>query len=323
MTLGLSAVLLLALAVPRRLDLERAPAALAATICFLALLLRALTAIFFAIFVVLFLPATELFTLLSHWCIDAVIPFIADHLPLDGHAVGDAALVAPSFALVVSVLSVTFGLWQAARRVGELMSKRSIGPGPRDSLILGDGDVVVAAAGFRRPRILISAGALVAFDDEELDASLEHEQGHISRNHRFVLVAAEVCRALARFLPGTAATADELRYHLERDADDYAVRRHHEPSALASAICKAATAQLGGPALALSGGPVTRRLGRLLDGPPAVSARRLLGLRLCAGVLTVLVATSIAALPAATAAGVRVAETGGSQHACYHDGAKS
>lgn len=49
-----------------------------------------------------------------------------------------------------------------------------------------------------------------------------------------LLVAAEICRALARFVPGTAATISELRYHLERDADEYALRCRHEPTALAA-----------------------------------------------------------------------------------------
>lgn len=89
----------------------------------------------------------------------------------------------PAVALALSALSVVFGLWRAARSVKALLASRKIGPGPRDSIVVEDGGLLVAVAGLRRPRVLISAGA--AFDDEELGASLEHEHGHIQRRHRF------------------------------------------------------------------------------------------------------------------------------------------
>ena len=77
--------------------------------------------------------------------------------------------------------------------------------------------------GCGRPRIVISAGALVALDDAELLASLDHERGHIALRHRYLLVAGELARAVARFLPGTRAAARELVFSLERDADRYAL----------------------------------------------------------------------------------------------------
>lgn len=68
-----AALIMVVLLVPRRLDLDRAPAPLSAGICFSALVLRALIAAFAAIFVLLYLPTTPLFTMVSHWCLDAVI----------------------------------------------------------------------------------------------------------------------------------------------------------------------------------------------------------------------------------------------------------
>ena len=65
------------LGLPHLLRLEHASPALAATIWLSALLLRALTGVFAAVFVVLFLPATQLFSLITHWCWHAVIPVIA------------------------------------------------------------------------------------------------------------------------------------------------------------------------------------------------------------------------------------------------------
>lgn len=317
MTLILAAVLLLALALPHRLDLERASPLTAATIWGAALALRALTAVFIAAFAILYIPATRLFSAISHWCLHAVIPLVTSHLPLSGHAFGDAAVIAPSFALAASVMSMVVGLLSAARRIRTLLRRTTIGAGPRDSVVLSGGEVMVAAAGLRRPRIVVSSGALVAFDDEELEASLDHERGHIAHHHRFVLLAADLCRAAARPLPGTRRAAHELRYHLERDADEYALNLRHDPAALASAICKAARAAAAPTwQLALSGGPASRRITRLIDGAAGVTARRRVGLRLCATTLALVALGAAALVPAAVAKGMDLVGSATAISAC-------
>ena len=309
LALVLAVALPAAVVLPHRLDLDRATPAVAVSIWLSALALRALTAIFVAVVLVWYLPATQLFSLVTHWCWHAVIPFVADHLMLTGHAVGDAALIAPSILLAVSVLSVARGLWLAARRIQTLVKRASIGRGPGDSVVLDDRAVVVAAAGLMRPQVVISAGALVAFDDDELQASLEHEHGHIDRGHRFLLVFAEVCGALGRPLPGTSAAVRELGYHLERDADHYSVKRTHQPVALASAICKSATSQFdAAPATSLNGGPVARRVRALLSDAPALRGVERALLRGCALAMALLVLAAVSALPAAIAGGVQASE---------------
>jgi Zn-dependent protease with chaperone function len=317
-TIALAALVAFAIAAPHVLRLERTSASLAASIWLGALALRALTAVFCALFVVLYLPATELFRLITHWCWHAVVPLVATHLPLDGHALGDVALIAPAFVLAASACSVAVGLWRAGRRVRLLLRRAVVGPGPAESLVLADGDVLVAAAGLRRPRVVVSAGALITFDDEELAASLEHEHGHIVRCHRYVLVFAELCRSLARFLPGTRAATGELVFHLERDADGYAVARTNDPAALASAICKASeSAAFGAAALALGGGAVSRRIRLLLDGDAGPQRRRReLPLRALLAAMVVLVALSATALPAAAHAGYHTARSASTVHPC-------
>jgi len=203
----------LAIAAPHVLRLETAHPATAAAIWFAALSLRALVALFFAVFVVLYLPTTALFDLVTHWCWHAVLPVVTTHLGLSGHSIGDVALLAPMLGLAASLMSVSFGLWRATRTIRAWVRSTSIGPGPQHSVIVGEHDVVVAAAGFRRPKVIVSAGALTTFDDEELAASLAHERGHIAHRHRFVLASAEVCRSLARLLPGTRRAVGELGDH--------------------------------------------------------------------------------------------------------------
>ena len=303
MTLAVAALLLAALAAPHALRLERVAPTTAATIWMSALLLRALTAVFCAMFVVIYLPGTDLFRIVTHWCLHEVVPFLAIHLGLDGHRLGDFAVVAPAFFLAASMLWVLFGVWRAARGVHRLLVCQAIGRGPGESLIVRGGEVFVAAAGLLRPAVLVSTGALTTFDDEELAASLEHEQGHIVRRHRFVLLAGEVCRALGRPLPGTRRAAHELAFHLERDADRFASDRH-EPLALASAICKAARSPaFSAPATALAGGSAARRVQLLMGELPAAGARGEAAAGGLAALLVALVIAAAALLPAAAHAG--------------------
>jgi len=293
-----------AITAPHALRLDAAHPATAAAIWFSAICLRALVALFVALCVVFYVPTTALFALVTHWCWQTALPLITSHLGLDGHSLGDIALLAPVLALAVSLLSVSVGLWRATRAISAWVRRTSVGPGPQESLIVGEHDIVVAAAGLLRPRVIVSAGALTYFDDEELAASLEHERGHIARRHRFVLVTAEISRSLARLLPGTRRAVNELIFHLERDADRWAVERMHDPTALASAICKAAQPRrdAGTALLTLSGGAVTRRVRQLLDctSLPGRRAR----LDVLAAAMVILVVGLGAALPSATLAGI-------------------
>lgn len=251
------------------LRLESAHPATASIIWLAAVCLRALVSLFVALFAIFYVPTTPLFHVFTHWCRHTALPLVTSHLGLSGHNVGDVALLAPVLALTVSLVSVCIGLWRATRVIGEWVRRTSIGPGPQESLIVGENDIVVAVAGLRHPRVIVSAGALTCFDDEELAASLAHERGHIARRHRFVLVVTEICRSLGRLLPGTQRAVGELIFHLERDADRWAFERMHDPAALASAICKAAQPQagFGDVLLTLSGGGVTRRVRQLLESP--------------------------------------------------------
>jgi hypothetical protein len=306
MTIALALVVAFAVCLPHVLSLRQAPPMVAAVIWLSALVLRSLAAVFAALFFVFYLPSTQLFNLATHWCWHAVLPFFATHLGLSGHQVGDVAIVAPAFVLAISLVSVLWALLRATRAVRDLVRRSFVGRGPGGSLIIGGSDVFVAAAGLAHPRVVVSAGALTALDDEELAASLEHERGHIARRHRYLMVLAEVCNAFGRFVPGGRRASAALGLHLERDADAYAIARRHDPLALASAICKAAGAGPFGPAvMALGGGQgVTTRLAALTcDSPHPRSASDHLH-RFVAVVLAVLALGLMAALPAVAAAGV-------------------
>ena len=317
---ALATIGIVALVLPHALPLDRAAPALAATTWCAALALRALSVVYLVLYAALFLPTTELFAALTHWCWETIFPLLATHLGIDGSQVGGGAVVLPAVILAASVLSALWGLVRAARAVRAAVRRAVVGAGPPGSVVVGGPSVLLAATGVARPRILISAGALTLLDDDELAAGLAHEQGHIARRHRFVLLFAELCRGLARFLPGTRRAVEELRYHLERDADQWALARRHDPFALARAICKAAPHPRGCPPgiLALGGGKTTRRLDELLTASPLPGGRVLRSTVTFSAVLLTAVALSlVAALPVTAAAGVEQLSKPGHRH-CEH-----
>jgi Peptidase family M48 len=251
---------------PHLLSLQHASPGPAAAIWLAALVLRAVAVVLLALSAALILPSTDAYVYLTHWCWHAVLPLLTTHLGVEGHNVGGAAVVLPSLVLAASVLSVTTGLLRSARAVRCLLVRQALGVGPMESLVVGGPEVLVAAAGLAHPRVVVSAGALVQLDDAELAAGVAHERGHIARQHRFVLLVGEFCRCLGRFIPGTARAMRELTFHLERDADRYALACRHDPIDLASAICKAA-GDTTTPALATLGrGPnLAQRVEQLIE----------------------------------------------------------
>ena len=270
MTVAVAIAVVAAIALPHVLPLSRLAPMLGASIWLFALALRALACVFVAMFVLFFLPATQPFELLTHWCWHAVLPLVGTHLPLEGHRLGDTATLLPGLFLALSTVSFSWALARTAQGVRSMLRRRALSGGPMGSVIVPDGEVLVAAAGVRHPTVVVSAGALCAFDDEELAASVDHERGHIARHHRFLLVLGELCLSVGRFVPGGAQALAHLQFHLERDADEYALARRHDPLALASAICKAGGASTAAPAtLPLEGdGNVVDRLRLLMSGSP-------------------------------------------------------
>lgn len=310
MTYALAVSVALAITLPHMLPLHRVKPAAAIALWLGALALRAVSGIVIVILFVLYFPASELFRLLTRWCWHAVLPFVTAHLGLSGHSLGHDATIIPALAVTVSTLSATWALLQAARAVRVLLRKRTLGSGPMGSVIVGGPDIVVAAAGLTRPKVIVSAGALTILDDAELAASLEHERGHIARSHRFILVYAAICRALGRLLPGGRAAVAELAFHLERDADAYALARTHDRSALASAICKAA--DLAPPTAAITalggGRSVARRVRLLSEQTPGRRSHDLL-VGCAATVMATLALWVAVTTPALAAAGVRTMTT--------------
>jgi len=320
MTLWLLALIALGITLPHGLRLNRSTPIAAALIWTVGLALRALLVIFAVLYAGFFVPGTEVFTKLTHWCWHTVVPILAAQLGLDGQYVGGAAAILPGLVAMVSLLSVAIGVARGTRAVRRLVARESLGPGPSNSVIVGGHEVMLAAAGLARPRVVVSAGALLELDDEELAAGLDHEHGHIARRHRFLLVFAELCRSVGRAVPGSKHAIDELGFHLERDADRWALRQRHHPYALASAICKAAGA--GGETTwaraSLDGGCASDRLDELIEPDGARPARWRWLLNVTAVAMVVLTLLATALVPSAALAGSQ--QLGGTvpHYHCHH-----
>lgn len=319
MIVGLASLAVLGIALPHLIRLDTARPATAAILWTAALTLRALTAVSAALVLVLAFPETSAFKVLTHWCVHSALHAVGIHIDVQGHAIGDAAVLAPAAVIAVSLAAALLGTLRAARVVAATLRRKSLGAGPQNSVIVGGADVLVAAAGFVHPRIVVSAGALAMLDDDELAAGLAHENGHIARRHHLGLAYAECCRAIAGMLPGTRRAVRELRFHLERDADEWALRRHHDPCALASAICKAATTDgtTDPVVVTLGGGAIERRLDGLLGTQPARIGHLRRRVVDSAAVLMVCVTlTALVAIPTEAIAGDRGHVAGHSDHHC-------
>lgn len=257
-------------ALPHVAGLQRRSAATALVLWSVALGVRAAGCLLLAVCLMVVVPSTAAFAALTDWCVEDVVPALAGHVGMLGHQVGDALSLVPFVALNVSALWVAVRIARGARTVRQLLSWSTVGPGPRGTVVLGGPQVMLGAAGFLRPRVVVSAGALTALDDEELAAAIAHEQGHIRRGHRFVAAFAELSGALARPVPGTRRLIAEVHRQIERDADAWALGRRHDRMALAGAICKSALSRTPTPALALlSGSGAADRVEELLRGPLA------------------------------------------------------
>ena len=306
--------------VPHALPLHSVAPRTASTVWLLALWLRALLMIATAIFFFIYLPQTHLFEEVARWCLHNVLPILSGHLRFSGHPLAHFAVILPALMLAASVLWVLAGLVRAWVALRLHLARRALGTGPEGATVLDDDAIVVAVTRVGRARILVSRAALGAMDEDELAASLAHEQGHLRRRHRPALLLGVLLAALARPLPGTRAAHRGLVFNLERDADEYAVERTRDPLALASALGKTAVMPLAGTTGLGGKGGVALRMSYLIDGGKCRSTSRIeRAARATAAVLAVLVVGLTATLPAwGVAAPARAAAADLSADDCHH-----
>lgn len=256
----------LALLLVNRLSHGGLPPVLGIALSIAVLMLRASLSASLAVLCVYYLPTTEVFEFIVTLCGHAGLPWSSApmHVPLG--PLGNVATLFPGLLLAASGSLTMISLWWGSRRAREWLAQSVLRDGPSESLIVGGNGVFLAAAGVRSPRIVVSTGALLSLEGAELEAGLEHERAHIVRRHPRLRVVGVALGALGCLLPGGQGVQRSLRFHLERDADEYAVRRTGNPLALAAAIYKGAGSPVGEvAALHLDGEGASDRLRALLD----------------------------------------------------------
>jgi bla regulator protein blaR1 len=307
-----------AIALPHRLPLHRATPTTSAAVLVVALVVRALVTVAIAMLVLQRLSHVGIVQAALDWCWHDVLPDLPTALGFAEHPVTHAAVAAPIGLLAVSVTWFAIRQLRAWRELRQRLAG-ALSEGPAGTTIVADDRLLLAVTRFGRRRILISDKALDELDERELVAGITHELGHLRRGHRSILAAAALLAALARPLPGTHATERALRFQLERDADDFAVRALHDPLSLASAICKAAgTDRPSAALLTLSGsGAAVLRVRELLDGAHTRTRAAERGARLALAGLLVLLAALFVSSPG-WAAPPSDHGHGSSGHGCRH-----
>jgi Zn-dependent protease with chaperone function len=117
-------------------------------------------------------------------------------------------------------------------------------------------------------RIVVSSGLLRLLDADERNAVIAHEHAHLDQHHALLVTVSRLSAALNPLL---VPIADDLRFALERSADEAAAATTSR-DALASGIAKAAlatvhTSRIAGGAFALHRQAVADRVAALLAEP--------------------------------------------------------
>lgn len=161
----------------------------------------------------------------------------------------------------------------------------------RARLLLSTKDGSPHVVGGRHPRVVLPQRAINELEEDELEALLAHELGHIRRRDDLWIRAERVMRALLFFHPLAWRAVKSLRGLAELDADARAVATTGRPDALASCLTSVATwlvtpaAGRVVPAMAQPRSMLGRRVRCLLSETPARSAHPRLALAACLVVL--------------------------------------
>jgi hypothetical protein len=202
-----------------------------------------------------------------------------------------AALV----VLVLAALGVAATALTAGGAVGELRADRRFrrrvapraAPGPGGALVLPDERPRAFCAGFLRPRVYVSAGAVALLDADALTAVLRHERHHARHRDPLRLAAGRVAVRALFFVPGLRELFRRQQGLAELDAD---------ASALAGG--EASREALARAMLGLTGDALTGLDPARIDQLAGEASGAGVPIALCAAAATVIAAVVAAAIVA-------------------------
>jgi len=135
-----------------------------------------------------------------------------------------------------------------------------------------DSPVVI---GWLRPVVLLPVAALAGLTPDQIAAILAHELAHVRRHDALVNFAQTVAETVLFYHPAVWWVSSIIRTEREHCCDDVALSVSGDAYAYASALAELESWRTAQPALALAatGGPLLRRVARLLTQPSAPSPR--------------------------------------------------
>jgi len=139
------------------------------------------------------------------------------------------------------------------------------------AVLIEDPRPTAFCAGYLRPRVFVSTGALALLREAELTAVLQHEAHHARRRDPLRLLVAKALADALFFLPALRRLRTRYAEMAELAADEAAVRATRDPAPLASALL-AFEAGVGAGAVGIAPERVDRLLGeRPRWNPPIAS----------------------------------------------------
>ncbi len=158
--------------------------------------------------------------------------------------------------------------WRSPRR-GEILGVRRVGRRRVPVHLVPSAGGAPFTSGVLSPYVSFPKPLYDRLGDEEREAAILHELGHVARHDLAIATTVGVVEDLFWFVPGLARAGRRLRLASELAADAWAVRRGTSPEALASALVRCGELLRSSADRAL--------FARHLDAPPlAVRVRRLL-----------------------------------------------
>ena len=135
-----------------------------------------------------------------------------------------------------------------------------------------DSPVVI---GWLHPVVLLPVAALAGLTPDQVAAILAHELAHVRRHDALVNCAQTIAETVLFYHPAVWWVSSRIRTEREHCCDDVALSISGDAYAYASALAELETWRASHPALALAatGGPLLRRVARVLA-PPAARPTR-------------------------------------------------
>lgn len=182
-----------------------------------------------------------------------------------------SAAIMTAAVVVFGTRMVRTAIHLRARAHEHAQAVRMVGRRTRDdAVVVVDADKPAAYCVSGRPSaIVVTSGALVALDDNQLSAVLAHERAHLRGRHSLITASLRSLAVVFARVPLMNNAAAEVARLLEMCADDAAVRRHGRQALLSGLLALAgATPE---PALGAATIAVLTRAERLVMPPHGMS----------------------------------------------------